>query len=478
MKIPQLAKQTAIYGIPSIVGRLLNFLLVPLYTYIFLPQEYGIVTELYAYTALLLVILTYGMETTFFRFMQKAQTDKVFSTSVWSLLATSLIFLSAVLLFRNNIASFFDYPNAQQFVVWFAFILFADVMMAIPFCLLRQENRAMRFAVLRTINIALNIGLNLFFILLLPALLQDFKPDVKYIFLSNLVASGITLLLLMPELRRTKPVFDKRLWRDMMIYTLPVMVWGIAGIIDSTFDKVLFRSLIPDKANAMHQLGIYGACAKLAVIMNLCVQAFRYAAEPYFFKKAQQKNAAETYARVMNYFVMACCIIFLGCSLFLDELMLLVGKDYREGADVVPVLLMANLFLGIFYNLSIWYKVTDKTSIGAVIAVIGSALSIGLNVVLIPVFGYHGAAWAALACYFAITAISYFTGQKYYPVNYPLGRIFFYLLLAVSLYVVKVLVDLEGFWGVLVSVGLFVGYLAVICAVHGVLKKGIGRKRS
>jgi O-antigen/teichoic acid export membrane protein len=249
----------------------------------------------------------------------------------------------------------------------------------------------------------------------------------------------------------------------MMIYTLPVMVWGMAGIIDSTFDKALFRSLIPDEASAMHQLGIYGACAKLAVIMNLCVQAFRYAAEPYFFKKSKQKDAREIYARVMDYFVMACCVIFLGCSLFLNELMLLVGRSYREGASVVPILLMANLFLGIFYNLSIWYKVTDKTRIGAVIAVIGSALSIGLNVLLIPLFGYNGAAWAALACYFAITVISYFAGQKHYPIKYPLRRIFIYLGLAVALYALKVLLPEQGLWcGIAVSAVLFAAYLGVV----------------
>jgi O-antigen/teichoic acid export membrane protein len=368
-----------------------------------------------------------------------------------------------VLLLREPIAAFFKYPDADEFVIWFALILFADVISSLPFCLLRQENRAFRFAFLRTINIALNIGLNLIFILLLPRVVDGFLPDVKYIFLSNLIASGVTLLLLAPELKRLRFIFDAKLWRSMMVYTLPVMVWGMAGIIDSTFDKVLFRSLIPDESNAMHQLGVYGACAKLAVIMNLCVQAFRYAAEPYFFKKSQQKDARETYARVMDYFVMACCVIFLGCSLFLNELMLLVGRSYREGADVVPVLLMANLFLGIFYNLSIWYKVTDKTRIGAVIAVIGSALSIGLNVLLIPVFGYYGAAWAALACYFVIMAISYFMGQKHYPIKYPLLRIFGYLGLAVGLYALKVLLPVEGLWcGIAVSAVLFAVYLVVV----------------
>ncbi|MDR1973961.1 MAG: oligosaccharide flippase family protein [Bacteroidales bacterium] len=454
MKIPQLARQTAIYGIPSIVGRLLNFLLVPLYTYVFLPQEYGIVTELYAYTAFLLVVLTYGMETTFFRFMQKADTNRVYSTGVWSLLGTSLLFLTAILLLRKPIASFLSYPHADEFIIWFALILFADVMASLPFCLLRQENRAGRFALLRTINISINIGLNLLFILVLPI-----KPDVKYIFLSNLIASGVTLLLMTPELRRLKFIFDKRLWRDMMIYTLPVMVWGLAGIIDSTFDKVLFRWLIPDEQSAMHQLGVYGACAKLAVIMNLCVQAFRYAAEPYFFKKSQEKDAKQTYARVMDYFVMICCLIFLGCSLFLNELMMLVGRSYREGAYVVPVLLMANLFLGIFYNLSIWYKVTDKTRVGAIIAIVGSALSIGLNVLLIPIFGYYGAAWAALACYMTITIISYLTGQKHYPVKYPLGRIFFFLGLAVALYTVKTLLPIES---ILLSSALFAIYAGVV----------------
>ena len=269
--------------------------------------------------------------------------------------------------------------------------------------------------------------------------------------------------MLAPELKRLRFTFDTKLWRSMMIYTLPVMVWGLAGIIDSTFDKVLFRSLISDESNAIYQLGIYGACAKLAVIMNLCVQAFRYAAEPYFFKKSKDSDAQETYARVMDYFVMACCAVFLGCSLFLNELMFLVGRSYREGADIVPVLLMANLFLGIFYNLSVWYKITDKTRIGAVIAVIGSALSIGLNVLLIPLFGYHGAAWAAFVCYFAIAAISYFVGQKHYPVKYPWHRIFGYLGLAVMLYAVKMLLPVQSLWcSITVSGVLLAAYFGVI----------------
>lgn len=458
MQLKSLAKQTVIYGLPSIVGRFLNFLLVPLYTYNFAPDQYGIVTELYAYVAFLLVLLTYGMETTFFRFMQKYKGDKsVYSTSVWSIAATTAIFLSLVVGFHNQIGEQLGYPDAGKYIVWFGLILSADVLSAIPFCLLREQNKAMRFAILKSLNIAVNIFLNLFFILYCPARLQAnpdswlrfiYSPDmgVGYIFISNLIASLFTFVCLIPEWRQMRFVFRFGMWKEMMVYTLPVMVWGLAGIINGTVDRFMLKYLNPDPATAMTQLGIYGACYKLSIIMTLFVQAFRFAAEPFFFKQMDDRNAPATYAKVMKYFVITCAFIYLICVLFLDQIMYFVGAGYREGSDIVPILLMGNLFLGVFFNLSVWYKISDRTNIGMYISLIGAAITIGMNFVLIPIAGYHGAAWTVLTCYVALSVISYFWGQKCYPVPYPVKRILLYLAVAVLISLAGLYLPWNAMW--------------------------------
>ena len=445
MQLKSLAKQTVIYGIPSIVGRFLNYLLVPLYTYTFAPDQYGIVIELYAYVALLLVLLTYGMETTFFRFMQKYREDRsVYSTSVWSLAATTSVFLALVIGFHNPIGQALGYPEAGQYITWFGIILSADVMAAIPFCLLREQNKAARFAFLKSLNIALNIALNLFFIVYCPHRIAN-NPDcwlqhiydpgmgVGYIFISNLIASLFTFICLLPQWLQLRFSFRWSLWKEMMAYSLPVMVWGLAGIINGTFDRILLKYLSPDPATAMSQVGIYGACYKLSIIMTLFVQAFRFAAEPFFFKQMDQKDAPRTYAQVMRYFVIACSFIYLICVLFLPQLMYFVGPEYREGADVVPILLMANFFLGVFFNLSVWYKVSDKTRVGMYISLLGAAITLALNFALIPHFGYHGAAWTVFTCYAVLCIVSYIWGQKCYPVPYPTGRMLLYMAVPVLL---------------------------------------------
>lgn len=444
-QIKKLAKQTAIYGIPSIVGRFLNFLLVPLYTYTFAPEAYGIVTEFYTYTALLMVLLTYGMETTFFRYVHKCDDRSlVYSTGLWSLFFTSSCFFLLVFLLKDRIGTALGYPYAADYVLWFALILVADVMAALPFCLLREQNKAFRFAWLKTVNIAVNIGLNLFFILFCPAWIEAHPASVLrhiyvadlgvgYIFISNLIASVVTILLLWPEWHQLRFRFDRRLWKSMMGYALPIMIWGLAGIVDSTFDRLLIRYLTPDTQVALAQVGIYGACYKLSIIMTLFVQAFRFAAEPFFFKQAADADAKQTYAAVMKYFVITCALIYMGCVLFLDQILYFIGADYREGRGVVPVLLMAQLFLGIFYNLSVWYKVMDRTRVGMYISLIGATLNLSLNFLLIPYFGYVGAAWTALISYVAMTLISYIWGQKCYKVPYSVLSIGAYILAAVLL---------------------------------------------
>lgn len=456
MQLKNLAKQTAIYGIPSIVGRFLNFLLVPLYTYSFLPEAYGVVTEFYAYVAFFMVLLTYGMETAFFRFVQKYKDYRaVYSTGMWSLLITSLIFFLAVFLNREYLATLMGTAGKSSYILCFASILLADVLSVLPFCLLREQEKAFRFSILKLINIATNIGFNLFFILYCPYILKV-NPDswistiynpnigVGYIFISNLISSVLTLILLFPEWKSFKFDFNYKLWKEIMIYALPIMVWGMAGIVNETFDRILLRYLIPDTKDALYQLGIYGACYKISIVMTLFIQAFRFAAEPFFFKQAEEKNARQTYAQVMKFFVITCAFIFLVCVLFLNYLMYFVGADFRVGAGVVPVLLMANLFLGIFYNLSVWYKVTDRTRVGACISTIGAVITLLLNFIWIPIWGYQGAAWATLCCYFSIAAISYFWGQKYYPIPYPIKRIAIYIGLVLALYLLQLQLNISS----------------------------------
>lgn len=459
MSIRNLVGQTAIYGLPTIIGRLLNYFLVPLYTRLFSTSEYGVVTELYAYVAFLMIVATYGMETAFFRFSAKEKNNPhVYGTSVWMLLSSSTILFGIIFMFRNSIASAMGYENHPEYMVWFALILALDAICSIPFAKLRNQERPLRFALLKVINIAANIGFNLFFIVFCPLYADQFShsflqhiynPEIGigYIFISNLLASAITTILLLPDFFRAPLRWNKEIARKMLLYALPVMIWGMAGIVNETFDRILLKYLLVDKSLAMEQLGIYGACYKVSILMTLFIQAFRFAAEPFFFKQAENRNAPEIYAKVMRYFVIACLTIFLFCSLFLNDIMLFVGKDFREGAVIVPILLMANLFLGVFYNLSVWYKVTDKTQYGAYISIVGALVTIVLNIVLVPAFGYTGAAWATLICYVLIAGISYLWGQRHFPVPYAIKACSCYLLLALAFFAIQnYLLDLHNSW--------------------------------
>ncbi len=451
--IRRLAGQTAIYGLSSIVGRLLNYLLVPLYTRVLIPSDYGIYTEMYAYVSILWVILTYGMETTFFRFSESEHDKKrVYSTAFLSLTFTSGIFLLLVLLNAGAIAHWMDYPGHVNYVVWFGLILAFDALAAIPFAGLRQKNRPVRFATIKLINIGTNIGLNLFFILLCPYLLRQypgsqlaqviltfFDPGnlVEYIFISNLIATLLTFVLLFPEIPLRYLHFDLRIWKRMLRYTWPLLIVAIAGSINLSIDKILLTYLLPPDSNVMAQVGIYGACYKVSIIMTLFVQTFRYAADPFFFSESGRSDSRQLYADVLNLFTIAVSLIFLLTVMYLDVVINFIGAAYRDGKNVIPILLLGNLFLGIFYNLSIWYKLTNRTIFGAVLSVIGAAVTIALNFILIPSMGYYGSAWAAFAAYFVMMVLSYFLGKKYFPVPYDLKKFFVYLGLAVVLFLVS-----------------------------------------
>lgn len=445
--IRSLVGQTAIYGISSIVGRLLNFFLVPLYALQFSTAEYGQVTDLYTLTVFLLVVLTYGMETTLFRFLEKSD-DKaaVGSTAFTSLLLSSLFFLSAVWLWKTPIANALRYPEHSEYIVWFALILALDAITAIPFAWLRAKERAARFAVVRLTNIGVNIGLNLFFILLCPWLAQSGMGDswlgfvynpaigVGYIFISNLVASAISLLMLMPVIRQFKISINPALWRSMMVYAIPLLFAGFAGAVNEAADRQLLKYLLPED-EAFSQLGVYGACYKLSIFMTLFIQAFRYGAEPFFFSYFKYENARQVYARIMDYFLLAMCVIFVGLNVFLEPIarIFLPNPAYREGLFVVPILLLANLFLGLYLYLSVWYKLSDQTKYGAYISLFGAFLTIVLNIWWIPLWGYVGAAWATLAAYGAMMMISYFLGQRKFPIPYRLKRNLLLIIISILL---------------------------------------------
>ena len=446
----KLAGDTAIYGASSIIGRFLNWWLVPYYSFMFLPEEYGVVTNMYAYVAFFLVLLTFGMETSYFRYASKSKNpESVYSTSIISLFFTSFSFVLLATVFRHEIAALIHYPDHPEYIWWFALILAIDAFTAIPFARLRLNNRPIKFAVIKFIFIGFNIGFNLFFISLCPKLLHN-NPDsfikliyneeigVGYVFISNLLASLITLILLIPEIFRTTFSFDGKLLKQMLNYGFPILIVGLTGMVNQNIDKVLLPFLIPENQDPMFQLGVYGASYKLAVLMNMFIQAFRYAFEPFFFARSGSKDDTQVYATVMKYFVIFGLIIFLGMMLYIDLVKIIIDSKYHEGLKVVPLVLMANLFFGIYFTLSLWYKLTDKTRYGAYIALLGSIITLVLNILLIPVMGYMGSAIAVFICFFVMVIISYLMGRKYYPVPYDLKRIGIYFAVALTLYAISV----------------------------------------
>jgi O-antigen/teichoic acid export membrane protein len=442
--LKKLASQTAVYGLSQIVGRFVNYLLVPLYTSIFTTGEYGVVTLMYAYVSFFNVLLTYGMETAFFRFSQKHdQPEEVYATGLRSLLTSSSLFVIVLCAFSDNVASLLRLSEHPEYVVYFALIIALDAASSLPFAYLRQQNKPLRFAVIKNINIFSNILLNLYFLLLCPymaakgTILPFYKPDIGigYIFISNLFASAITIPLLGKEFRQIKQFsFNGKLWREMLIYALPMMVVGFAGMINETLDRTLITWFYTDEAVGRSMNGIYGANYKLSILMSLFIQAFRYAAEPFFFNHAKTDDKRTIYAQVMDYFVLVCLFLFLVVVLYIDVFQHFIGKDFREGLHIVPVLLIANMFLGIYYNLSIWYKLSDQTNKGAMISMIGAGITIAANLVLIPLFGYTGSAWATLLCYVSMAVICYIMGTRYYPIPYHTGKVLMYIGAALGVY--------------------------------------------
>ena len=436
--LKKLFKQTAIYGLATVLPRMLSFLLLPLYTGILATTGYGEVSVIFAYFALFNVLLAYGMETAFFRFFHGDENkETVVSTSLISILATTFLFTVVAFLFQNTIAEIIDID--VKFIRYAIWILALDALVIIPFAWLRANENPTGYAVIKILNVAINLGLNLFFLLLLPKLSEDnatgifsaiYRPnyEISYIFISNLIASGITLLLMLRLYFRTKYVFDMDLWKRMMKYAWPVLVAGIAFAINEVFNRIMLDELLP-QAIAKSEVGKYSACLKLALFMTLFATAFRMGIEPFFFSHAGTENPKKAYAQITNYFVILGSVILLAVVVFADVLKVLFVRNdaYWEAMEVVPLIVLASFFLGIYHNLSVWYKVTDKTRYGAFISVVGAIITIGVNFFFIPRIGYMASAIATLMAYGTMMVLSYYFGKSHYPVPYNFRKILFYL---------------------------------------------------
>ena len=451
--LKSLAKDTAIYGLSSIIGRFLNYLLVPLYTAKLSAASggYGVITNVYAYTALLLVILTYGMETTFFRFANKSEEspNTVYSTTLISVGTTSLLFVLLVMAFLPGIAGWMGYSAHPEYVGVMAIVVALDAFQCIPFAYLRYQRKAIKFATLKLLFIFLNIGLNLLYFVALPALYESY-PDligkiysptvgVGYAFFINLACTSVVTFFFWKELTGIKYKFDWSLLKRMLSYSWPILVLGIAGILNQTFDKMMFPKIYGNQADTQSQLGIYGAAVKIAMIMALITQAFRYAYEPFVFGKSKEKDSRETYAQAMRYFIIFTLLAFLAVMAWIDVFKYIIAPDYWSGLKVVPIVMAAEIMMGIYFNLSFWYKLIDKTIWGAWFSGIGCAVLILVNVIFVPKYGYMACAWGGFAGYGTAMVLSYLVGQKYYPIKYPLRDILLYVAVATVLFAAMML---------------------------------------
>ena len=468
--IKKLLGQTAIYGSSSIIGRFLNFLLTPLYVIQFSNEQYGIITEMNAYFAFLVVLLTYGMETAFFRFSnnKKINFQQVYSNTLFSLSSTSSLFILLVSLFSQDIANLLKYPEHSEYIIWFGLIVGLDAISSIPLAYLRLQEKAKKFALINFLNVGVNISLNLFFIFYCKVnfdhgntnwIIENFyNPDigVGYVFISNLISSIVKFIFLTKEMS-FKGNFDFSVIKAMLQYSFPMLLVGLAYVINETLDRAMLKEILyqqylelgtsSSKAleKAQSQNGIYGANYKIAMIVSMFIQAFRYASEPFFFKDGKNKTSKKTLARVMNYFTIVMIFIFLFITLYLQIFKFFINNpDYWEGLTVVPLLLGANICLGIYTSLSIWYKLSDKTIYGAYISGFGVIVTVIVNFLLIPSYGYKASAIATLICYSSMMTLSFVLGQRHYWVPYDLSKFFIYLAAGIIIYIISIPVDPLG----------------------------------
>lgn len=494
--------QTAIYGLTGILGKLLNYVLTPLHTGIFLPAEYGEISVFYAYAALLNVIYTHGMETTYFRFIAKKEEEngndlenkngKAYNLSLSSVLFTSLIFSALLWIFAEPLATFLEYPQHALFVKWFAGIIAIDAVVSIPYARLRAEGKSMKFASLRMTAIVLNVFFNYFFLYFCKdsaegtnfLFFQDYakliySPEIGlgYVFLANLIANSVVIPLLWKEFKDFNFAFNwKREWnsfKPMFLYAYPLLFAGIAYAINEVMDRTLLQKWLPNDfyegKTPMDAVGIYSACYKLSIFITLAVQAFKYGAEPFFFAQASQKDSPKTFATITHFFTIVCVLMMLGVSLNMEWIanMFIPNKEYHEGLYIVPILLLANICLGLYYNFSVWYKVSDRTHIGLWISLIGAAVTISFNFILIPFYGYFGSAIATLSCYFIMASLCYLLGRKYQPIPYPILKMLLYLGISTTLIFICLNIEWTGFWQKhLIQNGLLVLFLVITILVE------------
>ena len=461
-KLKTIAKDTAIYGLSSIVGRFLNYLLVPLYTAQLSAASggYGVITNMYAYVALILVILTFGMETTYFRFTNKSHTDSevVYSTTLISVGSISALFAALVLIFITPISQVMGYGDHPEYVWVMALTVAIDAFLCIPFAHLRQEKKAIKFAALKLLNIVVSILLNVIYFAWMDG------KDVGYAFYINLVCTVMLALCLITEYTGFRWVFDRQLLRSMLSYSWPILVLGIAGILNQTADKMLFPYIYKD-GDMLEQLGIYGACSKIAMIMAMITQAFRFAYEPIVFSGVKDKGQREMYEQAMKYFIIFTLLAFLMVVGYIDILKYIVrNPDYWVGLKVVPVVMAAEIMMGIYFNLSFWYKLIDKTIWGAWFSGIGCVVLLAVNFLFVPKYGFMACAWGGVAGYGVAMVTSYIVGQKYYPLNYPLKEIAYYTIFAVVAFVVMMLLreHLSMWLSIVCNTGFIVLFVGMI----------------
>ena len=471
-----LMKDTAIYGLSSIVGRFLNYLLVPLYTH-YMPKasgDYGVSTNVYAYTALILVLLTFGMETTLFRFANddrltpeigRKHSDTVFSTVMAVVGTLTVVFLLCVFGFIGPISNTLGYAAHPEYLQMMAAVVAMDALQAIPFSYLRYQKRAIRFASLKLLFIALNIGLNIFYFVVLG------KTSVYYVFFINLLCTGFISLLFIPDLLKVHWHFDGQMLKRMLSYSWPILILGIAGILNQVADKILFPLVYPDQAQANVELGIYGSCVKIAMIMAMITQAFRYAYEPIVFAKSKDADKTEYYASAMKYFLIFTLLAFLCVVGWMPLLQYIIGEEYREGLGVVPIVMAAEIMMGVYFNLSFWYKLIDKTIYGAWFSLAGCLVLFAVNIIFIPKYGYWACAWGGVAGYGTAMVLSYMVGQKKNPIPYPMRSIAYYVALTVMLTLTMNYVPATYHFGSVVT--LIFNSLCICCFVSYILQSDL-----
>jgi O-antigen/teichoic acid export membrane protein len=479
--LKQLAGQTAIYGLSSVVARILNFLLVPFYTRVFTDTaEYGIVNELYAYVAFLIIVLTYGMETAFFRFSSKSKNPNiVFSTALLSILITTFIFILVIVGFYPSFANLLGYGERQEFILLLGLVLAFDAIAAIPFSRLRLENKAFKFAVIKIFNVGINIFFNVLFLIIFPYIVEQ-KPGIPlmdllyhdefrvgYVFVSNFIASFLTLGFFVKDIIRTRFRFSAGLWKKMILYSVPLLIAGLAGTVNEVIDRVMLKFRLPENIDALEQIGIYGANVKIAVIMTLFIQMFRYASEPFFFSHEKRVDNKKLYSEILHYFTLTGSFIFLIVCLYLDLFKYIIGENYHEGLNVVPIILLGNLMLGIYFNFSVWYKLKDITIFGTVFALAGAVVTLVINYYFIPLYGYNASAWGHLIAYTLMAVLSYTFGKFYYPIPYNVRMVFLYIFFAVIIYLISSVIKIDQiFYRLVINTLLLLVFIVIVLIVE------------